>query len=1083
MGERNNAKGKNGENVLNAKDYKCHLFNFKVIAFNWLPVLILTILVGFIFINYYALNNYIYTYLILSFIFEYAIIFKNKISSIKSKNGLGNLLYIVSGFCLSGLIIGYGIASFTRVSGIKDNIFVLLPAVIINEINIVLFMLETSNSIFQNKKKINMTEEIDLLSPKPSFDNPFIMKSLVAAISNDSCYNIAIDGKFASGKSTAINELISNNENDYVRCSLGTFENNNSENLGTNIIGKVLDCILIKKKICPNYFVGGLVTVLIYSVFMMILPIIKFELNITNFIFLSITITTIFYLITLIFTNIKSGKISLLEYSIEFETNNNDNRKKINDIINLLRKYKRTIVIIFEDLDRFNAVSLFSELRELNSILNNTLANKVVFIYALDTSLFVNGENRTKFFDLIIPIIPRLAHETAMNFLESKGLDISPNLLTTIVKSTTNIRELTNICNEFVFIKHNFFMVNEDYYKNKTDKIFFMVALKNLFPLFYENLFEIDNFLDKIYKNCIGAIYENDVYKNSQNNPLDYFISYVYSNMNQSLKRIVASNKISPVLFSAKIREGIELINKKLKKPYIQESIELIKLENLINAALIFGYIGMDYKEFLTPIRLETSHKDDLNRRAEMYEGIVNLNYVFKFPYKILVSLGDNMFLQKTILNYSLISELYKRKSIISNKFYLFKQTFIRPANNFYDSKPVYSNKYFIKLIKVFASMYIETGDTYDKEFLLDVAYNKELKTYLNGDNDLHILATIMNLAMDEKDKVDTKRRYIDYIVERNFILKQNDEKKSSFFKEFTDENLIEMNKVSGIFYKFVDGDNEYNQRIFSLNLFDLTIESIKIYCNDNNIDDIFERLLINDNKDIRVRALVSNIAQSNDSFIISIEKLIKLVNDTQIKSDNFFDKFLSKLDVSIDDCSKLSDVLKNKLRIFIVKKCVIFNEKNNEFFKGMDDSDERKRLYCYVNLENLLDNEIITNSICEYFMTKEEFVINTEIIKRLIESNKIDINSQSNSYAKREKLLEYANIYDMEFNTVPLDIYYKNYRKGEKNKFPNLNLEDIYYNKISNEFKSSNYFTYQTFVTDIMPNYKLTNYKLEKKQ
>ena len=64
-------------------------------------------------------------------------------------------------------------------------------------------------------------------------------------------------------------------------------------------------------------------------------------------------------------------------------------------------------LIFFEDLDRLDDRTIFVHLRELNNLLNSneTIKEKVVFVYAVKDDIFTK-EDRTKFFDFIIPVIP-----------------------------------------------------------------------------------------------------------------------------------------------------------------------------------------------------------------------------------------------------------------------------------------------------------------------------------------------------------------------------------------------------------------------------------------------------------------------------------------------------------------------------------------------------------------------------------------------------------------------------------------------------------------------------------------------------
>ena len=64
-------------------------------------------------------------------------------------------------------------------------------------------------------------------------------------------------------------------------------------------------------------------------------------------------------------------------------------------------------VVFIEDVDRFNTSEIFVKLRELNTLLNNydLIKRRIVFVYAIKDDMF-NDQDRTKFFDFIIPIIP-----------------------------------------------------------------------------------------------------------------------------------------------------------------------------------------------------------------------------------------------------------------------------------------------------------------------------------------------------------------------------------------------------------------------------------------------------------------------------------------------------------------------------------------------------------------------------------------------------------------------------------------------------------------------------------------------------
>lgn len=158
----------------------------------------------------------------------------------------------------------------------------------------------------------------------------------------------------------------------------------------------------------------------------------------------------------------------------------------LDEIVYFFDVTKRDIVI-FEDIDRFNDTQIFETLRALNTLLNGAGQLKgrhIRFIYAIKDSIFVKlGElsvknsgadvgsglasdvvaveveraNRTKFFDLVVPVVPFITHRNARNLMdevlrEVKG-SISPGLIDLAARHVTDMRLIKNVRNEFVIFK------------------------------------------------------------------------------------------------------------------------------------------------------------------------------------------------------------------------------------------------------------------------------------------------------------------------------------------------------------------------------------------------------------------------------------------------------------------------------------------------------------------------------------------------------------------------------------------------------------------------------------------------------
>lgn len=144
-------------------------------------------------------------------------------------------------------------------------------------------------------------------------------------------------------------------------------------------------------------------------------------------------------------------------------------------------------LVILEDLDRFNDPAIFQSLRELNTLLNNTparlqkiekKARPLRFVYAMRDSLFEKlgadteeesddaaraenvRANRTKFFDVVIPVVPFISHRTAREHLqhlleEAAITGVDRPLVELVARHTTDMRLLLNMRNEYlVFAEH-----------------------------------------------------------------------------------------------------------------------------------------------------------------------------------------------------------------------------------------------------------------------------------------------------------------------------------------------------------------------------------------------------------------------------------------------------------------------------------------------------------------------------------------------------------------------------------------------------------------------------------------------------
>ena len=152
-------------------------------------------------------------------------------------------------------------------------------------------------------------------------------------------------------------------------------------------------------------------------------------------------------------------------------------------------------VLVIEDLDRFldnkklkpKVTIIFQKLKELNQILNETKnikkKRKITFLYVVKDNLFNNEEERTKFFDFIVPIIPFFSNYNSYAELrKSFSPEISDAFLQDISTHIKDYRVIRNLKNEFKIYNHE---LNDGIEK---ENILAMLVLKNLKPSEYEDL-------------------------------------------------------------------------------------------------------------------------------------------------------------------------------------------------------------------------------------------------------------------------------------------------------------------------------------------------------------------------------------------------------------------------------------------------------------------------------------------------------------------------------------------------------------------------------------------------------------------
>ena len=381
-----------------------------------------------------------------------------------------------------------------------------------------------------NRWKLEETDErqISLLSPIDDFNRhkEYIIR-LKNAIDQPNVFNIALTGSYGAGKSSILKTFKAYYpEYHYVNVSLASFVEVNLSDGDNTVKGKedsfeeqleysILQQLFyhVKATNIPESRFGRIERTSRKKRFLVVVSILLFivanlflfcqeqvnkyfliptEVLKSSFLFgISISVLligtfVILFQLILFIKKISIKNLTLDKATVEFEEKKNVSimNRYLDEILYLFQEKKYNIVI-FEDIDRFENTHIFTKLRELNLILNQSeeIGRRIIFLYALKDDIFANAEERTKFFDYIVPVIPFVNVSNSGDLFRRKianlhipEAEVSSSFITDISAFVNDMRVLTNVVNEF------------DLYRNlldkklKKEKLLAMILYKNLYP-------------------------------------------------------------------------------------------------------------------------------------------------------------------------------------------------------------------------------------------------------------------------------------------------------------------------------------------------------------------------------------------------------------------------------------------------------------------------------------------------------------------------------------------------------------------------------------------------------------------------
>lgn len=389
----------------------------------------------------------------------------------------------------------------------------------------------SDNAIHSLAPKV-LTEEGDLEKIKP------YLSSLQSALETPSINNIAITGSYGSGKSTILRTFQHHHpEYEYLNISLASFKDNKEDKedferkLEVSILQQMFYHVKPSKipdsrfKRIVNLTTGKLVLHTVFFLLWLTCTIILFNFDYINklnprgwssrlpfdwgsfFLILTFLAGVGLYVKSAIrlFSNSKISKVSIKG---EVELNEAADKSVFNQHLEeILYFFERTRfnVVIIEDVDRFGSTDIFTKLREINILINqsNLVERKVSFVYAIKDEMFKDSRERVKFFEFIIPVIPFInpsnAGEQLTRMINSAGLqeklpkEFTEDVVTFI--DDIDMRMLINIFQEYqVYSKALRPELSQA-------NLFSMIVYKNMYP---EDFGELPKRRGKLYKFFLG---------------------------------------------------------------------------------------------------------------------------------------------------------------------------------------------------------------------------------------------------------------------------------------------------------------------------------------------------------------------------------------------------------------------------------------------------------------------------------------------------------------------------------------------------------------------------------------------------
>ncbi len=671
-------------------------------------------------------------------------------------------------------------------------------------------------------------------------------------------------------------------------------------------------------------------------------------------------------------SNIGIQKLTLYGNSIELFADKEDSLfdKYMGEIIYAL-KNSGYDVVVFEDIDRYDDINIFTRLREINYLLNtpdNVECEKdtpIRFLYLIKDDIFTKTD-RTKFFDYIIPIVPIMANVNSFyifkrNLKDSKYHEkLDEDVIRGISVFVSEKRLLDNICNEFEIYAKSLDGLGIDY-----NNLLGMIAYKCFYPEDYCGLLNGNGFVADLFSNVENLrkiIEKNSSYDSNQVEKMMMVEILQENNSNRALKSTID-----------KIKEQ-------------HPDVTNVEHYGLLQFLLLEGLISENYSDYITVFQNEDLTKGDYAYIAGLYTGKCQDDYKFDNVEKVVDEISMVRFARKEILNHNILHFLLSSEkhigklesmisTIVENKSVSFceeffeaykddRKSFVIRLNEcstdfWHDSEESRDNS-------IYEEVVLEILQTEDKNIIEKINLDDRLTEYISK-NGVHRFESVYAPERLFDSLVYLKVKFEDFTAGNNYVLER-------FCKEIIDNSLYKptLGNLMAVLRTIM------NDAFVSSNNI---IESIE-KCGNQTIKDYFQE---------NISAIVDEIIEKQFKLQLSGDAtkfLLDTVNDGGCEDSQINE--ITKLLTNKVDCL---DIYEDETII----ESLLLNGKVQALIKNI--------IYCFYiiddnNMPNAIDDLI--NDCNDYSMSNDEMI---KYYKSL------DVNDEDDSVIQEElsKIITYA--------------------------------------------------------------------------